>query len=186
MDSPTISSRPDVTVATTTARVTPTPARGAFKQVLAQSLVRGAETAMKVLPGAPLMAVAVRGGSGPGGAFGVPMTGVGSPLRSGNGSAEGPGAGASTRSGSFNSTMQSVGGVAAASATGATGQPGGAGAPGAENGGLESSLQQSQEMNLYYLQIQEAVNSQNRSFTALSNVLKAEHDTVKTAIGNIR
>jgi hypothetical protein len=41
-------------------------------------------------------------------------------------------------------------------------------------------------MNLYYLQIQEAVNSQNRSFTALSNVLKAEHDTVKTAIGNIR
>jgi hypothetical protein len=82
--------------------------------------------------------------------------------------------------------MQSVGGVAAASATGATGQPGGAGAPGAENGGLESSLQQSQEMNLYYLQIQEAVNSQNRSFTALSNVLKAEHDTVKTAIGNIR
>jgi hypothetical protein len=41
-------------------------------------------------------------------------------------------------------------------------------------------------MNHYSLQIQEAVNAQNRSFTALSNVLKAEHDTVKTAIGNIR
>jgi hypothetical protein len=184
MDSPTISSRPDVTVATTTARVTPTPARGAFKQVLAQSLVRGAETAMKVLPGSPLMAVAIRGGSGPGGALGVPMTGTGTPLRSGGASPEGPGAGA-TRSGAFNSTIQSAGGAAVASATGAsgTGQPG---APGAEGGGLESSLQQSQEMNLYYLQIQEAVNSQNRSFTALSNVLKAEHDTVKTAIGNIR
>ena len=34
--------------------------------------------------------------------------------------------------------------------------------------------------------IQEAVNAQNRSFTTLSNVLKAQHDTVKTAIGNIR
>ena len=53
-------------------------------------------------------------------------------------------------------------------------------------GSVESSLQQSQEMNLYYLQIQEAVNAQNRSFTTLSNVLKAEHETVKTAIGNIR
>ena len=41
-------------------------------------------------------------------------------------------------------------------------------------------------MNLYYLQVQEAVNAQNRSFTTLSNVLKAQHDTVKTAIGNIR
>ncbi|MDB4933701.1 MAG: hypothetical protein JWP87_673 [Labilithrix sp.] len=189
MDSPTIASRPDVTVATTAARVTPTPARGAFKQVLAQSLVRGAETAMKVLPGAPLMAVAVRGGSGPGSALGVPMTGTGTPLRSGGGSPEGPGAGSSMRSGSFNSTLQNAGGAAVANAAGlsASGGSGGtAGVPGAEGGGLESSLQQSQEMNLYYLQIQEAVNSQNRSFTALSNVLKAEHDTVKTAIGNIR
>lgn len=184
MDSPTISSRPDVTVATTAPRVTPTPARGAFKQVLSQSLVRGAETAMKVLPGGPLMAVAVRGGSGPGSALGVPMTGIGSPLRSGGGSPEGPGGGAAMRGGALGSAVQSVGGSALANATGT--QPGGTAAPGAEGGGLESSLQQSQEMNLYYLQIQEAVNAQNRSFTALSNVLKAEHDTVKTAIGNIR
>ena len=184
MDSPTISSRPDVTVATTAPRVTPTPERGVFKKVLTQSLVRGAETAMKVLPGGPLMALAVRGGGGPG-AFGVPMTGTGSPLRSGGGAPEGPG-GASVRGGAVGGALQSVGNGALASATGA--QPGGAGtgAAGAEGGGLESSLQQSQEMNLYYLQIQEAVNAQNRSFTALSNVLKAEHDTVKTAIGNIR
>lgn len=184
MDSPTISSRPDVTVATTASRVTPTPDRGAFKRVLTQSLVRGAETAMKVLPGGPLMAVAVRGGGGPGGAFGVPMTGTGSPLRSGGGAPEGPGGGA-TRGGALGGAVQSVGGAALASATGGA-APGGTAAAGAEGGGLESSLQQSQEMNLYYLQIQEAVNSQNRSFTALSNVLKAEHDTVKTAIGNIR
>jgi hypothetical protein len=94
-----------------------------------------------------------------------------------------------TRGGALGGALQSVGNGALTSATGGA-QPGGAaagtGAPGAEGGGLESSLQQSQEMNLYYLQIQEAVNAQNRSFTALSNVLKAEHDTVKTAIGNIR
>lgn len=184
MDSPTISSRPDVTVATTAPRVTPTPDRGVFKRVLTQSLVRGAETAMKVLPGGPLMAVAVRGGGGPGAAFGVPMTGTGSPLRSGGGGPEGPGGGA-TRGGALGGAVQSVGSAALASATGGA-APGGTAAAGAEGGGLESSLQQSQEMNLYYLQIQEAVNSQNRSFTALSNVLKAEHDTVKTAIGNIR
>ena len=189
MDSPTISSRPDVTVATTAPRVTPTPERGVFKKVLTQSLVRGAETAMKVLPGGPLMALAVRGGGGPGGAFGVPLTGTGSPLRSGGGAPEGPG-GATVRGGAGGSlprALQSVGNGALASATGGA-QSGAAGTSGAgaEGGGLESSLQQSQEMNLYYLQIQEAVNAQNRSFTALSNVLKAEHDTVKTAIGNIR
>ena len=179
MEPSSLSSRPDVTIATSAPRVTPTPARGAFKQVLAQAVVRGAETAMKMLPGSPLMAVAIRGGGGPS-SLGVPMTGVGSPLRAGN-SPEGPGG---VRAGGLGGAAQSVGNAAVAGATGtATGAPG---AAGAEGGGLESSLQQSQEMNLYYLQIQEAVNAQNRSFTALSNVLKAEHDTVKTAIGNIR
>ena len=181
MDSPSIASRPDVTVATTAPRVTPTPERGAFKQVLAQSLVRGAETAMRMLPGSPLMAVAVRGGSGPGSAFGVPMTGVGSsPVRSAGISAEGPGG----MSRVDNPMAQTAANAALTSATG--GVAGTAGVPGADGGSLESSLQQSQDMNLYFLQIQEAVNSQNRSFTAFSNVLKAEHDTVKTAIGNIR
>jgi hypothetical protein len=184
MDSPSISSRPDVTVAITAPRVTPTPARGAFKQVLAQSFVRGAETAMKMLPGSPLMALAVRGGNGPGPALGVPMSGVGSsPIRSGGISAEGPGGISRVN----NPAAHTAGNAALSSATGGGGgAPGGTGVPGAEGGSLESSLQQSQDMNLYYLQIQEAVNSQNRSFTALSNVLKAEHDTVKTAIGNIR
>jgi len=185
MEPSSISSRPDVTIATTTARVTPTPARGAFKQVLAQTVVRGAETAMKMLPGSPLMAVAIRGGGGPS-SLGVPMTGVGSPLR--GGSAEGPGG---VRAGGLGGVAQSAGvGSGALGATGAAlgaGAPGGAGgAAGGEAGGLESSLQQSQEMNLYYLQIQETVNAQNRTFSTLSNVLKAEHDTVKTAIGNIR
>jgi hypothetical protein len=166
-----ITARPDVTVATTQARVTPTPARGVFKQVLAQSLVRSAETAMKVLPGGPLMAVAVRGAGGVG-TLGIPLQGVGTS----RGAPEGPGG--VVRSGSLGSAALNAAGVQTAGAS-ATGAAGG-------DASVESSLQQSQEMNLYYLKIQEDVNAQNRSFTTLSNVLKAEHDTVKTAIGNIR
>ncbi len=174
MDSPSITARPDVTVATTAPRVTPTPPRTRFKEVLSSSLVRGAEAAMKVLPGSPLMAVAVRGATGPAPSIGVPMTGTAS-TRSLSLSPEGPG-------GNPVGTSLGVGGANAAlgTATGTTGTGDPAG------GSLESSLAQSQEMNLYYLQIQEQVNAQNRSFTALSNVLKAEHETVKTAIGNIR
>jgi hypothetical protein len=165
-----ISARPDVSVATTTPRVTPTPPRTQFKEVLTRSLVRGAETAMRVLPGSPLMAVAVRGAGGPAPSLGVPMTGTG---------------GMATRSANLASPEGPGGGGAAGTSLSASGGAGGAGGAGGESG-LESSLAQSQEMNLYYLQVQEAVNAQNRSFTALSNVLKAEHDTVKTAIGNIR
>lgn len=159
MEPRTVSARPDVHVATTAPRVTPTPPRaGKFAEVLGKSVVRSAETAMRSLPGAPLMAVAVRGG---GTAASMPV------MRNGMAGPEGPVAGAPT-------SAKSASGVA------------GAGAAPNEAAGIESSLQQSQDMNLYFLQIQEAVNAQNRSFTALSNVLKAQHDTVKTAIGNIR
>jgi hypothetical protein len=158
MDSSTITARPDVTVADTQPRVTPTPPRAArFSEVLSRTAVRGAETAMRNLPGSPLMAVALRGAAGPGPALGVPMTGTG--VR-----AEGPAA-----------LGSGVGTTAAGLTT-----------TGTEASNIEGSLAHSQEMNLYFLQIQEQVNAQNRSFTALSNVLKAQHDTVKTAIGNIR
>ncbi len=157
--------RPDVTIAQTVARPTPHPTRVRFSEVLAKSgrsLVQGAESALHTLPGGPLMAVAVRGGTGPismssMSSHGGSSTPVG---RSGSLSAEGPGG---------------------PSPSGMSGSPGTTG-----DGGVESSLAQSQEMNMYYLQIQETVNAQNRTFSALSNVLKAEHDTVKTAIGNIR
>lgn len=179
MDSPRIAARPDVSIATTTPRVTPTPPRTQFKEVLSQSVVRGAETAMKVLPGSPLMAVALRGAGGTAGSLGVSMTGTGSAVRSAT--PEGPIAGISAPS-AVTSGLSAATGAAGggSSATGAVG------ATGTGDASIEASLQQSQDMNLYYLQIQEAVNAQNRTFSALSNVLKAEHDTVKTAIGNIR
>jgi hypothetical protein len=180
MDSPALTARPDVAVATTAPRVTPTPPRTQFKEVLTRSVVSGAEAAMRVLPGSPLMAVAIRGAGAAGtpGAIGVPLPGSGVPMRTM--SAEGPGG-----VGVAATPAQSVGAAALAGAGGAAAPGAAAGTP-AEAGGVEQSLQQSQEMNLYYLQIQEEVNAQNRAFSTLSNVLKAEHDTVKTAIGNIR
>jgi len=46
--------------------------------------------------------------------------------------------------------------------------------------------QQSRDMNLEMLALQEQVQQENRRFTTASNVLKARHDTVRSAIGNIR
>lgn len=157
--------RPDVVATASAPRPTPTPPRVPFAQVLAsagRSIVAGAESALGMLPGAPMVAVATRSGAIP---LAQPMSAGGNASAS-NLSAEGPGA-------------RSI----AAPAVGGLGV-GGAGATG--NGGVEQSLQQAQEMNLYYLQIQEQVNQQNRVFSTLSNVMKAEHETVKTAIGNIR
>jgi hypothetical protein len=158
--------RPDVTFIQSAPRPTPTPVRVNFADVLAkgaQGLVAGAQAALNVLPGGPLVAVAIRNAVGSG-STSRPMSlggGVG-----GGGTA-------------------SLGGVGGARPEGPGGTTGtGTGTPG--EGGIEGSLQQAQEMNLYYLQIQEQVNAQNRTFSTLSNVLKAEHDTVKTAIGNIR
>lgn len=40
--------------------------------------------------------------------------------------------------------------------------------------------------NVQYLNLQQAMQAKNRSFTALSNVMKTKHETVKNAISNIR
>jgi hypothetical protein len=47
-------------------------------------------------------------------------------------------------------------------------------------------MHESQAFNLYYLEIQEEMSRENRRFSALSNVMKARHETAKSAIGNIR
>lgn len=40
--------------------------------------------------------------------------------------------------------------------------------------------------NLQYLQLQSQMQHENRSYTAISNILKAKHDTVKNSISNVR
>ena len=51
---------------------------------------------------------------------------------------------------------------------------------------VEDTLARSADQNLYYLELQERISAESRSYSALSNVLKARHDTIKNAIGNIR
>ena len=43
-----------------------------------------------------------------------------------------------------------------------------------------------QSFNLQYLQLQEKMQGENRSFTTVSNVMKTKHDTAKASINNIR
>jgi hypothetical protein len=165
--------RTDVVPVETAPRPTAAPVRVRFSEILsggARALVRSAQAAVRTLPGAPLLAAAVRGA--PGSPLGI-GTGLGSAsaaLHPIGASAlpEGPG-GAALELGV--TTMAPGVGTAVGAGT--------------SDGGLENSLAQSQEMNLYYLQIQQAVNDQNRTFTALSNVLEVEHNTAKSAISNI-
>jgi hypothetical protein len=149
--------RPDVVSVETTPR--PTAPRVPFSDVLAggaRSLVQGAQSTMQSLPGSPLMALAVRPG-----AVAVAPSALGA-------TPEGPGGSTAT----YGTTT-----------AGALGTTDGSGT--ASDQSMQATMAQDQQMNMYYLQIQEEVNAQNRTFSALSNVIEVEHNTAKTAIGNI-
>jgi hypothetical protein len=47
-------------------------------------------------------------------------------------------------------------------------------------------LQTQMSFNLQYLQLQSQMQAENRSYTAVSNIMKTKHDTVKNSISNIR
>lgn len=51
---------------------------------------------------------------------------------------------------------------------------------------VDSVLAQSEDQNMYYLELQQRISDENRQYTALSNVLKARDDTIKNSISNIR
>lgn len=161
--------RPDIVMIESTPRPTPAPDRVSFSQVLAagaSGIVQGAELVANTLPGSPVTAAAVRGGG---------SAGTSSAAGALTLSPEGP---ASIASGSTTLTGGLATGMTSAAGTSAAGTAD-------PSSGIDASLQQSAQMNLYYLQVQEEVDSQNRSFTALSNVIKTEHDSAKAAIQNI-
>ncbi len=165
----------------------PTPNGASFGTVLAAArpILKGAESAASVLPGGPLLAAAVKGptsmpmSGSSGGVSGVPSGATIVPRLG-----AGPGVGAPA-GGGLTSAAPTIGGLGGTSALASGGVPG-VGASGAEGSGMESVIADSQAFNLYYLQLQEEISAENRSYSALSNVLKARHDTVKNAIGNIR
>lgn len=195
-------SLPDVTAVSSAPRPTATTASIPFADVLAGTVVRGAEGAVNALPGGPIMTVALRGGISAATSHTASVSngvsgfsgGVSGGASSGIGAVGGVGSSGSSSSGlttpvSSNPQGPTSGSSSSSSTlgqamTGAVNDMTGA-ATSTDGSGIDSSLAQSQQQNLYYLQIQEQVNQENRSFSTLSNVLKAEHDTMKTAIGNI-
>lgn len=152
-----------VSASASAARVT-APAGQPFKAMIgagANAILSGAEQAVTRLPGGPILAAAFRPTAAD----------------------VGPASAASVASGGV------PGGVASLSpegSAGAGGVSGGVAAAGAEGGGVEAALNQSANQNLYFIEIQERISAESRSYSAISNVLKARHDTVKNAIGNIR
>ena len=159
--------RLDVVATDSATRVTPS-SDIPFHDILtggANALLRGAQAAVSALPGAPIVAAAVR----PGGA-GLP--------------APTPTAGAGALGVAAPATGTVASGIPAPTVQGSAESPVTTG--NAETTALDGALAQSQQFNLYYLQLQEQLSAENRAYSAMSNVLKARHDTVKNAIGNIR
>ena len=156
---------PDLVMIESMPRPTPAPTRISFSQVLAAGvggIVQGAELAASKLPGSPITTAAIRGA----------MTAMSAPISAAGGV-------------TVNTTAEGPGGVAAVGVGAGMAGTGVGGTAADPSGSIDASLQQSAQMNLYYLQVQQEVDAQNRSFTALSNVLKTEHDSAKNAIGNI-
>ena len=147
--------------ATATApRVTPAPARP-FQQMMnagSAAIVNGAEAAVVHLPGGSILAAAMRPG--------VSAGSFPAPLSSSLNRAEGP---TGTASSGLGTTTGGVSGVS------------GGGDP-----SVEQAMSQDADQNLYYLKLQEQMSAESRGYSAISNVLKARHDTMKNAIGNIR
>ena len=149
--------------ATATApRVTPEPARP-FQQVMSAgsaAIISGAEAAVNHLPGGSILAAAMR-----------------------------PGVGGSYAASSNLNRPEGPTGTAVSGLSGGAGAVGGAGATGSAAGGdpsLQQVMSQDADQNLYYLKLQEQISAESRGYSAVSNVLKARHDTMKNAIGNIR
>jgi len=152
-----------------TAKGRATPKGPGFGAVLATArpILKGAEAVATVLPGGPLVAAAIKAptamsGPGYGGGYSGGVKGGGMPM----------------------APRIPISGASPSPVPGGAADPVAAGA--GEQPNVEGVLADSQAFNLYYLQLQEQISAENRSYTTMSNVLKARHDTVKNAIGNIR
>jgi hypothetical protein len=160
----------DVYSTTTAPRVTPEPARP-FQQVMNASstaIVIGAEAAVTHLPGGSILAAAMRPGGSPGIAPGLSAGSPYGPAATLN-RAEGP---TGTATSALSRGVNGVGGLSASGTGG--------------DSSIQQVMSQDADQNLYYLQLQEQISAESRGYSAVSNVLKARHDTMKNAIGNIR
>jgi hypothetical protein len=159
----------DVLATATAARVTPAPARP-FQQVMSASsaaIINGAEAAVSHLPGGSILAAAMRPSGGGVGSYGASFASL---------SPTGP-----------TGTAAAALGTTGVGATGIAGTGIGAtGTTGTGDPSMQQMMSQDADQNMYYLQLQEQMSEESRGYSAISNVLKARHDTMKNAIGNIR
>src|ERR1700733_13804209 len=81
-------------------------------------------------------------------------------------------------SGATRATTQSTSSSSTSAASGTAGS--------ADTADAQSALDQSQDENLQFLQLQSQVNTQSETFTTLSNVMKTENDTVKNTAANMQ
>lgn len=146
----------DVVATTTAPRVTPPPARP-FQQVMSAG-------SAAIVNGAEAAVTHLPGGSIL--AAAMRPASVAPLATAGSFSATGP---TGTASAGLGAT--GLGGVS----TGGSGDP-----------AMQQMMNQDADQNLYYLQLQEQMSQESRGYSAISNVLKARHDTMKNAIGNIR
>jgi len=70
--------------------------------------------------------------------------------------------------------------------SGGSGSSGSSGLGGLGTSSMDDALTRSSMQQMELLELQQRMQDENQRFTTLSNVLKAEHETAKTAIGNIR
>ncbi len=140
-------------------------AAGSFQEVLrtgAQVLLAGASAASGLV-GGPMLSSAIDAAR--------------SRLSTGNGSEAGSGGAAQ-------------GGASGPLANAVQGSSGGGGAGGGSGSSEVEAMRQLQQegrkQSLQYLQLQQEVQQMNRRFTVASNLLKAKHDTARSAINNLR
>jgi hypothetical protein len=87
------------------------------------------------------------------------------------------------------SMMSGVSGVGGGAAGGLAGTPSvGAGSNASATDSVNGnySLNKMAEENSKLLNLQAAIQQESQTFTAISNVMKTRHDTIKNSIGNIR
>jgi hypothetical protein len=80
-----------------------------------------------------------------------------------------------------------AGSAATASGSGPLSSSGSGASTGNEEYDALKRLQdESRSMNTFFLQLQQKMQQENRRFTTVSNIMKARHDTARSAINNIR
>jgi hypothetical protein len=130
------------------------------------------------VPGAAVVSAAVSGAAGSvGGGGGAGFGGGGAGLAGGAGAIGGVNVGADgiPVGGSFLGAQQ---GGAAGGSTGNSGMD--------MLNATKNMQEMAQSFNLQYLQLQEKMQAENRSFSTVSNVMKTKHDTAKSSISNVR